>query len=208
MKHTIPFSYSWIIRHHLGNAKKVLDVGCGEGWLMSQINDDKKYQVTGIDLYKPYLKQAKVYGVYKKLIYGDIRKLKIPPNSYDTVMSSQVVEHLEKKEALKLIKAMEKIAKKKIIIGTTNGYFPYDPYGGHDDNPLQVHKSGWDIKELEDLGYKVYGQGISFIYKPGGLAYTVPFLGIVLFTFSYFLSPLTYLFPKMSAYIIAVKIND
>lgn len=204
---TLPFSYSWIFRHHLGNKKSVLDVGCGEGNIMSKINSDNKYNVTGVDLHRPYLRQAKELGAYRKLLYGDIRRLRFKQKSFDAVMSSQVIEHLTKKEGLKLIKVMENIASDKIIIGTTNGFFPYDPYMGRDDNPLQVHKSGWDIKEMENYGYKVYGQGISFIYKPGGLAYKFPSIGIFLFLFSYFLSPLTYIFPEMSSYIIAVKRN-
>lgn len=201
------FSYSWIFRHHLNRQEKVLDVGCGDGLLMEQINRDGKYRVTGMDLYKPYLKKAQQLNTYEKLIYGDVRKLKIKPKSFDAVVSSQVIEHLEKKEALGLIKVMEKIAKNRVIIGTTNGYFPFDPLEGKDENPLQVHKSGWSIKEMKKYGYRVYGQGIGYIYKPEGLAHKFPNLRPAFYILSYLLSPITYLFPQISAYIVAVKEN-
>jgi len=201
----LPFSYSWILRHQMGGSRTVLDLGCGDGALMSFLNKDKRYQVTGIDLFRPDLKKAKETGVYSKLIYGDIRKLKIKKNSFDLVFSSQVIEHLEKKEAVALIKILEKIAKKKLVLGTTNGFFPFERIEGNDNNPLQVHKSGWSIKEFKKMGYEVYGQGIGAIYKPGGLGHRVIYLRLFLYIFSYLLSPLIYFYPNLSAYLIAVK---
>ncbi len=201
----IPFSYSWIIRKELANAKTILDVGCGDGVTMATINFDKKYDVTGIDLYKPYLNLAKKTGVYKKVMLGDVRNLQKQGNKYDVVLSSQVVEHLTKKEALKLIKVMESLAIKKVIIGTTNGYFPYHPLQGRDNNPLQVHKCGWEVDEFKSFHYKVCGQGTGIIYKPWGLAHKLPKLNPIWFTLSYILAPFQYYYPSISAYLIAVK---
>lgn len=202
-----PFSYPWIIRKHLEDAKTVLDVGCGDGTLMSMVNYDKKYEVTGIDLFKPYLEEAKKTGAYKKVIFGDVRKLVQKKQTFDIVLSSQVVEHLGKKDAVQLIETMEKIAKKKVIIGTTHGFFPFDPLEGKDNNPLQVHKSGWEISEFKKRDYKTYGQGLAIVYKPDGLAHKVDsfLLQQILFALSYGLSPLTYSFPQTSAYLVAVK---
>lgn len=202
---TLPFSYSWIYKHQIGDLRTVLDIGCGEGDFMSVLNRDRTYNVTGIDLYKPYTEKAKKSRVYERVLYGDIKKLKFNDRSFDIVMSSQVIEHLEKKDGLELIKKMEEVAKKKIIIGTPNGFIPFDPYQTWDENPLQVHKSGWDIGEMRGYGYKVYGQGLGFIYKPGGLAYKFPKMGTLFFLFSYLVSPITYIYPRISAYIIAVK---
>lgn len=202
---SLPFSYSWIIKRHMDKARTWLDVGCGEGRFMSVVNRHHEYQLTGVDLYRTYLEEAKDLGVYQKLVCQDIRKMKFPSMSFDGVVSSQVIEHLEKTEALKLIKKMESIARKSVVIGTTNGFFPFDPYLREDRNPLQSHKSGWQIKELESLGYKVYGQGLGMIYKPGGLAYRYPVFGILFFSVSYLVSPFTYFFPSISAYLVAVK---
>jgi hypothetical protein len=43
---------------------------------------------------------------------------------------------------------MEKWAIKKIIIKTPNEYLWQD---GYDNNPMQEHKSGWSVEELQKL---------------------------------------------------------
>lgn len=199
-----PFTYQWIIARELVGTKTILDVGCGDGYLISLLNKDKKFRVVGVDLYKPYLKIAKERGVFKRLIRKDIRYLKFPEKSFDVVMSSQVVEHLGKRESQRLIREMERIARYKVLVGTTNGFFPFDAIEGGDKNPLQVHKSGWSPEEFRKQGYKVYGQAAGFIYKPGGLGHRFKELGYVFYAISYLLSPLIYLFPKFSTYLVAV----
>jgi ubiquinone/menaquinone biosynthesis C-methylase UbiE len=200
-----PFSYYWIIQKQLSTGDKILDVGCGDGKVEAEIESPERFRITGIDLYKPYIATAKKLGLFEKLIIGDIRKVGFKKKQFDVVLSSQVVEHLEKKEALKLIKTMEKVASKKVVIATTNGFFPYDPLWGHDANKLNIHKSGWSKAEFESLGYKVYGQGTGFIYKPGGLAHRYKSFQSLFFSLSLILSPLNYFFPPMSVYLIAVK---
>lgn len=200
-----PFSSPWIFRHHLGRSKTILDIGCGDGSLMRKINYDKKYLVTGVELHKPSLKRAKLTGVYKQIICSDVRKIAFKAKSFDVVFASQVIEHLSKKDALSLIQKMERIARTKVIIATPNGFVKYDPFEGHDGNSLQEHKSGWEVKEMEMKGYKIYGQGISFIYKPSGLLYKYRRLKDILTVIAYFLAPWAYFIPFASACIIAIK---
>ena len=49
---------------------------------------------------------------------------------------------------------MEKIAKKKVIIFTPNGFLPQ---GAHSNNPFQLHRSGWSVDEMKNRRYKVIG---------------------------------------------------
>lgn len=204
----LPFTYHWILSKLLGDNKTVLDVGCGDGEVVAILNKNKSYDVTGIDLFEPFLRKAKKTGAYKKLLVGDIRDLKFNDKSFDVVLSSQVVEHLKKKESLGMIKEMERIAKKRVIIATIVGFLPFHPIDGDDeDNPLQVHKSGWEVEEFQKLGYTVLGQGSRLFYKEGGVIRFLPgFLYPIGFAMSYLLSPLNYFFPKKMAYLqIAVK---
>lgn len=201
----IPFTSVWIIRHHLENVKTVLDIGCGDGRLMNKVNKDKKYEVTGVDLYKPYLNKAKKTGVYKRLVKSDLRKLKFSSKSFDVVLASQVVEHLTKKDASKLINRLEDIAKHKVIITTPNGFVKYDPFDVKDNNKLQKHKSGWTIQEMEKLGYKIYGQGSKSVYRSEGPLYKFRRFKDIFVILSYLLSPITYFFPNKSFCIVAVK---
>lgn len=200
-----PFTSPWIIRHHLGSAKTVLDIGCGDGSLMVKVNRDKKYEITGVDLYKPYLKLAKKSGVYKKVIAKDIRKIKFQNRSFDVVLASQVIEHLSKRDSSNLIKKLEKITRYKVILATPKGFVKYDPFEVIDDNKLQEHKSGWEIDELKNMGYRVFGQGSGFIYRPNGLLYKFRDLKDIFVIISYLLSPISYFFPKVSASLTAVK---
>lgn len=56
---------------------------------------------------------------------------------------------------------MEKIARKKVIIVTPNGFLPQEPLDG---NPYQKHISGWEISEFIKKGYKCLGmRGIKFL---------------------------------------------
>lgn len=193
------------MKHHFGNARKILDIGCGDGSLMLKINSDKKYKVTGIDLYLPNLKIARMNGAYSKIKKVDIRMIKFRNKSFAVVLASQVIEHLTKKDAVRLLGKLEKIARHKIIISTPNGYVAYDPFEVNDGNKLQKHKSGWSINELRAYGYKIYGQGSGFIYRPTGLLYKFRRFKNIFVVISYLLSPLTYFFPETSAYLIAVK---
>ena len=202
----LPFSYPFIIRKNLKNTNTLLDAGCGNGRFMTEINWDKKFKTTGVDLFTPYIKQAKVTKLYDRIIQKDIRKMSFKTASFDAVLSSQVVEHFTKKDALQVIKQMEKIAKHTIVIGTPNGHFHQEAY---DHNDLQEHLSAWSDQDFRKLGYTVYGQGLKLVYGESGLLHT--FLGTfsptraLIFTFSYLLSPFVYYFPQYSTYLVAVK---
>jgi len=203
----LPFTYPNIIWQKMDKmAKTILDVGCGDGSFIALLNKDKKFEVIGIDAYKPYLAKAKKTGVYKKLILGDVRKLPFKEKSFDIVLCSQVIEHLKKEEGEELIRDLEKTAKRQVIVATTVGFFPYEPFEGKDENPLQVHQSGWEPKEFEKRGYKVYGQGAGFVYGRKRIVRPLPqLLQIPFFGLSYCLSPLFYFSPKHAAYMICVK---
>ena len=187
----LPFTYDWIIRRQLNGFSSVLDLGCSDGELMIKINSDKKYKVVGVDIFKPDLDKAKLTGVYKQLIKGDVRKLKVK-KKFDVVMSSQVIEHLPKTDGVKLIKQMESCAKKRVIIATPVGFLPYNPIQGDESgNLFQEHKSGWEVEEFENLGYKIYGQGTRLFYKENGILRNVPKkLHTLFFFLSYLFGPL------------------
>ena len=168
----IPFSYPWIFRYKLNDSVTILDVGCGDGDFMRIVNFDKKYQIIGVDLFKPYLNKAKKTGVYSKVVAQDIRKINFKKNEFDAVISSQVIEHLTKKDGFEHIKKLENYSSRVVIIGTPNGHFHQE---GYDGNDLQEHHSQWIYKDFEKLGYKTYGQGLKYIYEEHGLLNT--FLG-------------------------------
>ena len=203
----IPFTYPWIVKRNITSSSSILDIGSGDGKFMTHIlKNDRTIKLYGVDLFDPYIKQAKRSKVYKKIFKQDVRKIKFPERGFDIVLASQIVEHLKKNDSYSLIKSMERIAKDKVIIGTPNGYFPR---GTFENNELQRHHSAWTAEDFRKLGYKVYGQSTKFIYGKRGLINSKPAKNLlvrsILFIISYILSPITYFLPQYSAHLIAVK---
>lgn len=175
-----------------------LDLGCGDDSPMQFTNI--KYTV-GVDNFCPYLEASKIKKIHSNYIKSDLNNLTIKNKEYDLVFCSEVIEHLEKKDGLKLIERMNDFAKKKIIITTPNGFLEQPEF---DDNSMQKHLSGWTAQELKNLGFRVYGiNGLKFIRnKKGLIRYKPKFLWRII---SDITKPITYLFPKHSYQLFAVK---
>jgi hypothetical protein len=99
--------------------------------------------------------KSKKRKIYHDLIWGDLNQIEFKSKSFDCVLCTDVIEHLTKKEGLKLIRKIEDIAIKKLVIFTPNGYNPKEHI--EDGNVLQTHKSGWTVKEFAGMGYEVKG---------------------------------------------------
>ncbi len=151
----VPFSNWWIIWRKLDkSSKSILDLGCGVGSPMKFINRHKQFYTVGIDGFEPYVNQCILEKTYNLVLHSDIRKIPYKDKTFDTVICLQVLEHLRKSNGEKLLRNMERIARKQIIITTDiNEYVQ----GIVDDNKLQVHKYIWNIKELQNWGFKTYG---------------------------------------------------
>lgn len=208
LKLNLPFSYMWLLRKSIGDTKTILDLGCGDGSLMELLSSGKNWQITGIDIYKKSIESANKRNIYKKLIKGDLLK-KITKNSlkskYDVVFFSQVIEHVTRKNGEKILDEIEKLAQKRIVVGTPRGFME-QPHEFLDDNPYQVHKSGWKIEDFTDRGYKVYGVGFWPIWSYHGLGRNASLLKkIISNIISYLTAPLVYFFPSLAAGVIAIK---
>lgn len=83
--------------------KIVLDFGCGSGYGSASISDSCKH-IIGIDISEDAIDYAKSNYRNERLTFQlveDIneKKLPFPDNSFDTVLSFQVVEHVENTDA-------------------------------------------------------------------------------------------------------------
>lgn len=131
----------------------LLDLACGYNSLVQFL--DVKHKV-GVEMFDKYLQQSKEKKIHNEYFHDNILNISFPQKSYDLVLSSEVIEHLDRKDGFVLLNNAERWAKKKVIITTPNGYIKQDSY---DDNPLQIHKSGWSIEDFKKRGYRVYGIG-------------------------------------------------
>lgn len=139
------------LKKELSNCDSVLDLGCGYNSPIQYCNIPFS---VGVEIFEPYLQKSKKKGIHNQYIKSDIREIEFKPKSFDVVLCGEILEHLTKEEGYELIKKMKKWTKNKIVITTPNGYLWQDSY---DSNLLQEHKSGWNVKELEKLGFEVYG---------------------------------------------------
>jgi|APSaa5957512535_1039671.scaffolds.fasta_scaffold14514_3 hypothetical protein len=138
----------------VGDCKTLLDVGCGA---YSPIqNFSNQLHCEGVDGFLPSIETSQAKGIHKKYHQMDLFDIgeRFLPNTYECVLASDVIEHFEKEDGWKLLEHMEKIASKRVIIYTPNGFLPQ---GEYDNNAWQVHKSGWEIEEMEKRGYRVLG---------------------------------------------------
>lgn len=175
-----------------------MDLGCGYNSIIQYCNIPFS---VGVELFEPYLEESKKKGIHNEYIKEDIRKVELKPKSFDVVVLLDVLEHLTKEEGYELIRKMEKCARKKNIIFTPNGLVWQE---GYDNNPLQEHKSGWGVEELEKLGFKVYG--INGWKKLRGYKASIKYKPTRLWSIiSDLTQKITYYFPKFAFQLFAVK---
>lgn len=78
------------------NPKDVLDVGCASGWLLSEVAKNyPKAQCTGIDVYKKALDYGSKNYKNLKLIEADAHKLPFSEKSFDLIICTEVLEHVQ-----------------------------------------------------------------------------------------------------------------
>lgn len=141
------FSYYKYLLH---DCQTVLDVGCGSN---SPIRFNNAYTV-GFDASVSAVSSARKRKTHDELIKSNISDMSriFKDDSFGAVVALDVIEHLEKSASKRLITQMERIAKKKVIIFTPNGFMPQDGPSSFDK-----HRSGWIPVEMRKLGFRVYG---------------------------------------------------
>lgn len=189
------------LQHELAGSATVLDVGCGNDSPLGRLN--RTFRSEGIDIYSKCIEVSRQRHLHDTYKLGDVKKLSsyYKAQSFDTVVSIDVIEHLPKADALKMIGQMERIAKKKVILMTPLGYVTQ---GAYDGNPYQEHHSGWSKDDLQSLGYKVYGlRGLKYLRNDAATIKFSPWLfwGALSMLSEIILYP----FPQLSFQLFAVK---
>lgn len=146
--------FATVLEKAVGDCKTLLDLGCGFSSPVKSFS--KKLFCAGVDIHVPSVESSKAEKIHDEYYAMDIMDIEknFEDGSFDCVLATDVIEHFEKEDGIRLMEMMEKIAVKRVVIFTPNGFLKQDEY---DNNPRQVHKSGWSVKEMRDKGYKVTG---------------------------------------------------
>ena len=121
----------------------MLEVGTGGGRLMHQLVRDG-WNVTGIEPYDWYRDLVNDFfstqsGIDQLIVDGDIHDLQYSDNSFDVVISNEVIEHID--DPKRGVAEIARCAKSGFVITT--------PYGHEKDSPDHVnHFYESDIEEL------------------------------------------------------------
>ncbi len=200
----LPLPAWWIIQKRLEpGGRSLLDIGCGRGGPIELINRKRKLFSVGADVFWPYLLHCQATGLYDDLVCCDVRYLPFPPESFDVVLCGEVVEHLERVEALALMKSMEAIARRQVIISTPVGQCQQHAYDG---NPYQAHHSSWMPQDFHGLGYTVRGSGLRGVgglisQETSPLPEWLRFLANAIWMLA---TPFSYYFPRMAGNMVCV----
>ncbi|HSX36464.1 MAG TPA: methyltransferase domain-containing protein [Patescibacteria group bacterium] len=107
----------------LPGAKKILDIGCGDGYFLKGLRDAlparRKVELWGVDYSKSKLRQAKKQGFSTK--WCDLEQgLPFPDATFDVVYAAELIEHLFNPDFL--LEECHRVLKPKgtIIVSTPN----------------------------------------------------------------------------------------
>lgn len=149
------------------NPASILDVGCGFGKYgllfreyleVSEGRYAKKdwtVKIDALEIFPNYLTPVHKY-VYDNVIIGDALKADYSP--YDVVFFGDIIEHLEKEDALDLISRVSKTS--QVLISTPNGFYKQ---GEHFGNKYEIHKCGFCAEDFERFNAKILNVGIMLL---------------------------------------------
>lgn len=149
----------------------VIDVGCGMVQPDSSKKEDilfscfskPKYRITGIDGFKPNIDWRRRNHPSGHFVQMDIRNIEQLGTKFDVVICNHVIEHFEKNESVALVKKLESLTNKLLVIGTPVGFVDTSYNVELHQNELEAHKSGWMPAEFENLGYETFQKKNAFI---------------------------------------------
>ncbi|MFW6231238.1 MAG: class I SAM-dependent methyltransferase [Nanoarchaeota archaeon] len=103
----------------LANGDRWLDVGCGEGYLLSILHKkEPHWKITGIDIGDEELALARKALPDQRFVKGQAYELPFKDDSFDLVAANEVLEHVKKPS--RMLKEMKRVSSKYVLISVPN----------------------------------------------------------------------------------------
>jgi 2-polyprenyl-3-methyl-5-hydroxy-6-metoxy-1,4-benzoquinol methylase len=135
-------------------ASKILDVGCGFGDLIAELQDKYKFSVAGPCAIKQACPSGKT-----KIKDGSILKLSFKKNNFDAVICFDVVCYLAAEDIVKAVKNLIDVSRGYIFFSSI---YRHSIYASQKHNPDSFRKTTMSLKEYINLFSR---NGARFIKK-------------------------------------------
>ena len=137
----------------VGNCETLLNLGCGSA--KPPLSKRPRYLV-GVDRYQPAIRVGRQNRTHDDFVVADLRHLPFQEKCVDGVLALDAIEHLAKDDGERLLHAMERVARKRVLLITPNGFASKEDL--ENGNPWQAHRSGWTTGDFARRGYVVRGR--------------------------------------------------
>jgi len=199
------------IKKLMKNYNSFVDLGCGPNSPVQILNKIKQFNSLGVDGSKESIEESKIKNIHANYLQSKILETKLKSKSYDVAISLDVLNLQSKDDGFKLIKEMERIASKRVIILVPNGkieepdeikLLSESKYKSNYD--FLKWRSTWTADEMRKLGYEVVGiNGLKFLKKANASPRIKPsFLGVLI---SDFTQLFTVFFPSKAFHLLCYK---
>lgn len=144
---------------------KVLDVGCGTGLITRNLPGT----VTGLDISPWKLKKVRQHAPWAALVLGDAESLPFKNDSFDAVVCTDVLEHLERpdlavSDAMRVARVLLGTVPSKHLIWRFRRFLTTSDYGTepfhtyYDERMLRSLLRDYDVKEItkQCLGLELF----------------------------------------------------
>lgn len=140
---------------------RILDVGCGIGIIAGNLGAEET-TIIGVDIYFPYL----LHYPWLK-VCGDARALPVR-GKFDVVIALDIVEHLAREEAERLINELEKMKIRHLFVFTPEGFVfnnPLNVWQVPGGDHFQQHKCGFESTWFLNNGFDIiYAETYENVY--------------------------------------------
>lgn len=189
------------------NPKSILDVGCGDGFYLHLLCVlFPKAKIVGIDSDKNALRSAYINIKYEnvKIKYGNIYNLNFESNSFDVVLASEVLEHLQ--DDFKGLKEIHRVLRSDglLLISVPHANYPilWDPINWFIEKIFKTH-----IKKGFFAGIWNQHERLYFKDQLTGLVKKVGFKDIELGILTHICLPFNHYLLNIFARILAARSN-